>query len=69
MIERFDTGPRMSEMTIHNRVAYLAGQVPEDTSVSAMSRPGVSSYGGPARRSAESTSNSHASTPCSASQS
>ncbi len=33
MIERFDTGPRMSEMTIHNRVAYLAGQVPEDTSV------------------------------------
>ncbi len=32
MIQRFDTGPRMSEMTIHNGVAYLAGQVPEDTS-------------------------------------
>ncbi|WP_054660472.1 RidA family protein [Stenotrophomonas pictorum] len=32
MIQRFDTGPRMSEMTIHNNVAYLAGQVPEDTS-------------------------------------
>lgn len=32
MIERFDTGPRMSEMTIHHGVAYLAGQVPEDTS-------------------------------------
>jgi enamine deaminase RidA (YjgF/YER057c/UK114 family) len=33
MIQRFDTGPRMSEMTIHNGVAYLAGQIPEDTSV------------------------------------
>ena len=32
MIQRFDTGPRMSEMTIHNGVAYLAGQVAEDTS-------------------------------------
>ena len=32
MIQRFDTGPRMSEMTVHNGVAYLAGQVPEDTS-------------------------------------
>ena len=32
MIERFDTGPRMSEMTVHHGVAYLAGQVPEDTS-------------------------------------
>ncbi|WEN14264.1 RidA family protein [Rhodanobacter sp. AS-Z3] len=31
MIQRFDTGPRMSEMTTHNGVAYLAGQVPEDT--------------------------------------
>lgn len=33
MIQRFDTGPRMSEMTVHNGVAYLAGQIPEDTSV------------------------------------
>ena len=32
MIERFVTGPRMSEMAIHHGVAYLAGQVPEDTS-------------------------------------
>ncbi len=32
MIQRFDTGPRMSEMTVHHGVAYLAGQVPEDTS-------------------------------------
>ena len=32
MIERYDTGPRMSEMTVHHGVAYLAGQVPEDTS-------------------------------------
>lgn len=30
MIQRFDTGPRMSEMTVHNGVAYLAGQVAED---------------------------------------
>jgi enamine deaminase RidA (YjgF/YER057c/UK114 family) len=29
-IQRFDTGPRMSEMTVHNGVAYLAGQVAED---------------------------------------
>ena len=26
-IQRFDTGPRMSEMTVYNGVAYLAGQV------------------------------------------
>lgn len=32
MIERFDCGPRLAEMTIHNGVAYLAGQIPEDTS-------------------------------------
>lgn len=32
MLERFDVGPRMSEMTVHNKVAYLSGQVPEDTS-------------------------------------
>ena len=33
MIQRFECGPRMSEMTTHNGVAYLAGQVPENTSV------------------------------------
>lgn len=32
-IQRFDTGPRMSEMTVHNGVAYLAGQVAEDVSL------------------------------------
>ena len=32
MIQRFDCGPRMSEMTVHNGVAYLSGQIPEDTS-------------------------------------
>lgn len=32
MIERFDCGPRLAEMTVHNGVAYLAGQIPEDTS-------------------------------------
>jgi enamine deaminase RidA (YjgF/YER057c/UK114 family) len=26
-IERFDTGARMSEMSVHNGVCYLAGQV------------------------------------------
>jgi enamine deaminase RidA (YjgF/YER057c/UK114 family) len=31
-IERFDTGPRMSEMAVHNGVAYLAGQVADDAS-------------------------------------
>ena len=31
MIQRFDTGPRMSGMTIHNGVAYLAGLMPKDT--------------------------------------
>jgi enamine deaminase RidA (YjgF/YER057c/UK114 family) len=31
-IQRFDVGPRMSEMAIHNGVIYLAGQVPDDTS-------------------------------------
>lgn len=32
MIQRFDTGPRMSKMITHNGVAYLSGLVPEDTS-------------------------------------
>lgn len=32
MIKRFDTGPRMSEMTVHHGVAYLAGQVADDAS-------------------------------------
>jgi enamine deaminase RidA (YjgF/YER057c/UK114 family) len=30
MIQRFDVGARLSEMALHNGVAYLAGQVPED---------------------------------------
>jgi len=29
-IQRFDVGPRLAEMTVHNGVAYLAGQVPAD---------------------------------------
>ncbi|MDB5860786.1 MAG: hypothetical protein JWQ76_4475 [Ramlibacter sp.] len=29
-VRRFDVGPRLSEVAIHNGVAYLAGQVPED---------------------------------------
>lgn len=29
-IERFDVGPRLSEMAVHNGVVYLAGQVPSD---------------------------------------
>ena len=30
MIQRFDVGARLSDMAVHNGVAYLAGQVPED---------------------------------------
>jgi enamine deaminase RidA (YjgF/YER057c/UK114 family) len=32
MIQRFDTGPRMSEMCVYGGVAYLAGQVADDPS-------------------------------------
>ena len=31
-IQRFDVGPRMSEMAVHNGVVYLAGQVADDGS-------------------------------------
>jgi enamine deaminase RidA (YjgF/YER057c/UK114 family) len=31
-VQRFDVGARLSEMAVHNGVAYLAGQVPEDAS-------------------------------------
>lgn len=30
MVQRFDVGPRYSDMAIHNGTAYLAGQIPED---------------------------------------
>jgi enamine deaminase RidA (YjgF/YER057c/UK114 family) len=30
MVQRFDVGPRLSEMAVHGGVAYLAGQVAED---------------------------------------
>jgi enamine deaminase RidA (YjgF/YER057c/UK114 family) len=30
MVQRFDTGPRLSEMAVHNGVCYLAGQVAGD---------------------------------------
>lgn len=33
MLQRFRTGVRMSEMTVHRGVCYLAGQVSEDASV------------------------------------
>lgn len=33
MVQRFDVGTRLSEMAVHNGVAYLAGQVPEDASL------------------------------------
>ena len=32
MVQRFEAGPRMSEMTVHNGVCYLAGQVAADGS-------------------------------------
>jgi enamine deaminase RidA (YjgF/YER057c/UK114 family) len=31
-LQRFDVDPRMSEMAVHNGVAYLAGQVADDAS-------------------------------------
>jgi enamine deaminase RidA (YjgF/YER057c/UK114 family) len=34
-IQRFDVGPRMSEMAVHDGVAYLAGQVASDASLDA----------------------------------
>ena len=34
-IQRFDIGARMSEMAVHNGVAYLAGQVAADASLDA----------------------------------
>ena len=34
-MQRFDVGPRLSEMAIHNGVAYLAGQVASDASLDA----------------------------------
>lgn len=40
MIQRFDVGPRMSELAVHNGVAYLAGQVPEDTSLDIVGQTG-----------------------------
>ena len=30
MIQRFDVGSRLSEMAVHNGIAWLAGQVPDD---------------------------------------
>lgn len=30
MVQRFDVGPRLSEMAVHHGVVYLAGQVPDD---------------------------------------
>ena len=30
MIQRFDVGTRLSEMAVHNRTVYLAGQVADD---------------------------------------
>ena len=34
-LQRFDVGPRMCEMTVHNGVAYLAGQVASDATLDA----------------------------------
>ena len=34
-IQRFDAGPRMSEMAVYNGVAYLAGQVASDATLDA----------------------------------
>ena len=31
MVQRIDVGARLSEVAIHNGTAYLAGQIPEDS--------------------------------------
>ena len=33
MVQRFDVGPRLSDMAVHDGVAYLAGQVARDASL------------------------------------
>lgn len=40
MIQRFDVGPRLSEMVVHNGTVYLAGQVPdtEDADITLQTR-------------------------------
>nr|MEC9420880.1 RidA family protein [Pseudomonadota bacterium] len=38
MIERIETGPRMSKIVKHNGVAYLCGQVGDGTSVADQTR-------------------------------
>jgi enamine deaminase RidA (YjgF/YER057c/UK114 family) len=39
MVQRFDVGPRLSEMAVHNGVCYLAGQVAsEGGDISAQTR-------------------------------
>ncbi|QRF63363.1 RidA family protein [Variovorax paradoxus] len=34
-LQRFDVGPRISQIALHNGVAYLAGQIPIDVSADA----------------------------------
>ncbi|MEI2454921.1 RidA family protein [Lysobacter firmicutimachus] len=45
MIQRFDVGPRLSEMAVYNGVAYLAGQVPdsEDLDIAGQTRETLAS--------------------------
>jgi enamine deaminase RidA (YjgF/YER057c/UK114 family) len=40
MIQRFDVGPRLSEMVVHHGTVYLAGQVPdsEDADIATQTR-------------------------------
>jgi enamine deaminase RidA (YjgF/YER057c/UK114 family) len=40
MIQRFDVGPRLSEMVVHQGTVYLAGQVPdtEDADITTQTR-------------------------------
>lgn len=40
MIQRLDVGERLSELAVHNGVAYLAGQVPEDLSADIQGQTG-----------------------------
>lgn len=41
MIQRFDVGPRLSEMAVHNGTVYLAGQIPDAPTADMADFPGM----------------------------
>ena len=46
IIQRFDVGARMSEMSIYNSIVHLAGQIAEDRDLRALARHLVNSIHG-----------------------